>query len=114
MSFVDSGALPSLFFSFIQITVGIDRAADELWNLHRNAVSRQPLFEFVMFAYYLIMLIMVNLLIAILSSTYANQSKTDATRAMLIIEKHNKMRGMVRIFYSFPSLSPSNRIHNNN
>ena len=100
MMFVDSGTEPVTifmfsFFRFIQITVGMEHAADEVWNSHEIAEGRQFLFEGILTSYYLVVLIMVNLLIAILSNTYSNLSAADATKAMLIMEKHNKMCGMV-------------------
>ena len=100
MMFVDSGTEPVTIFlfsfiRFIQITVGMEHAADEVWNSHEIAEGRRFLFEGILTLYYLVVLIMVNLLIAILSSTYSNLSGADATKARLIMEKHNRMCGMV-------------------
>jgi len=109
LTFADnsSSSLPALFFNFIQMTVGIGHAADEVWNSHEIAAGQQSLFEGILFTYYILMLIMVNLLIAMLSSTYALKSEPEAARAMLVIEKHNKMRGMVSTLIIF-QLCPYN------
>ena len=86
-------SLITWFFSgieLLQITIGMDYFGEEM----NKSILLMP-FRIIYILFYLVMFIMVNLLIAIISSTYDKLSEPETKEAMLVIEKQNMMCAMV-------------------